>query len=319
MSAGSPSGSGLPGWVAVAPASRRLAQLAARAAGRASTVLISGETGTGKARLARAIHEAGSGPEAPFVVISCASLPEGLAESELFGHEADAFSGAVGRRAGRFELAQGGTVLLERVEDLPPAVQGKLLRVLQERTFERVGGSRSLKMDARVIATSSETLSELVAAGSFREDLYWRLDVVHLQVPPLRDRPEDIAELARAACRESAAADCRLTKEAVALLERQLWPGNVRQLRNVVERAAALAESSQLGPEELEAALTQTRSSPDRAIAELAARGLTLSEIEALYIRRVLQQTGGRIGRTADILGIHRKTLLDKRKRHGLD
>jgi DNA-binding NtrC family response regulator len=296
-----------------------LTQLALRAAKRATTILITGETGTGKARLARSMHEAGSGPDAPFVVISCASLPEGLAESELFGHEADAFSGAAGRRAGRFELAQGGSVLLERVEDLPPAVQGKLLRVLQERTFERVGGNRSLRMDARVIATSAASLSDLVADGRFREDLYWRLDVVHLQVPPLRDRPEDVAELARAACEDVAEGRCRLSKEGVALLERQLWPGNVRQLRNVLERAAALAEAQRLGPDELEAALAETRGSPDRAIAELAAAGLSLSEIEALYIRRVLQQTGGRIGRAAGILGIHRKTLLDKRKRHGLD
>ncbi len=319
MSQGPASDAGLPGWVAVSPASRRLAELAARAAQRAATVLVTGETGSGKGRLARAIHDAGSGPDAPFIVISCASLPEGLAESELFGHEADAFSGATGRRAGRFELAKGGTVLLERVEDLPPAVQGKLLRVLQERTFERVGGSRSLRVDARVMATSSADLSELVAEGSFREDLYWRLDVVHLQVPALRDRVEDVAELALIACKEAAQGRCRLSKEGIAFLERQPWPGNVRQLRNVVERAATLAETSRLGPDEFEAALAGTRSSPDRAIAELAAHGLSLSEIEALYIRRVLQQTGGRIGRAAGILGIHRKTLLDKRKRHGLD
>ena len=312
----------LPGWVAAAPASLRLAELAARAAQRAGTVLITGETGTGKARLARAIHEAGSGPEAPFVVIPCGALPEGLAESELFGHEADAFSGAAGAKPGRFELAAGGTVLLDRVEDLPLTVQGKLLRVLQERVVERVGGRRPIRIDARVVATSSADLRELVSRGSFREDLFWRLEVVHLRVPPLRERVEDVRALAEVFARDAGAEGgrpCALTPAGCAFLESRPWPGNARQLRNTILRAAALGDGEPLGPAELEAALASPTTGPENAVAELAALGLSLREIEELYIRRVLQQTGGRIGRAAELLGIHRKTLLDKRKRYGID
>ena len=312
----------LPGFVAVAPPTIRLVALAARVASRATNVLVTGETGTGKGRLARAMHDHARGKEAPFVTIDCGGLPAGLAESELFGHEAGAFSDASGRRQGRFELSQGGTVLLDCVEVLPVEMQAKLLRVLQERAFERVGGRQILKMDATVIATSSADLPKLVEDGTFREDLYYRLDVVHLELPPLRDREQDIGALAEQFLREDPEAHrrgCRLTEGAVKFLSRQSWPGNVRQLRNVISRAAATSENARLDETAVEQAAVEPRLAPDSAIADLAERNLSLVDIEALYIERVMKMVDGRVGRAAKILGIHRKTLLDKRKRYGLD
>ncbi|MEM7249551.1 MAG: sigma-54 dependent transcriptional regulator [Acidobacteriota bacterium] len=311
----------LPGFVAQAEKSRRLAELAGRAAARANTVLIRGETGTGKGFVSRAMHRLGLGEDAPYTVIDCGNLPEGLAESELFGHEPGAFSGAEGRKPGRFEIAAGGTVLLDRVEDLPYPVQGKLLRVLQERTFERVGGRQTLHVKARVHATSSADLTALVADGNFREDLFYRLDVVTLEVPPLRDRLADLPDLVTRILDETGASTgkhCRVDPKALAYLGQQNWPGNLRQLRNCLERAVVLSEEEVIGKAQVEACLTTAALSPEKAIADLAELGLSLEEIERLYIERVLTVQGNAIGRSAKVLGIHRKTLLDKRKRYGL-
>src|SRR5262245_21419453 len=206
-----------------------------------STVLIEGETGTGKEEVARAIHFASPRRVGPMIAINCAALPENLLESELFGHEKGAFTSAVGQRKGRFELADGGTLLLDEIGDVPAAMQAKLLRVLQERRFERVGGTESIEVDVRVMAATNRSLQRLVKAGKFREDLYYRLNVVKIGLPPLRDRPEGIPLLAmhfaqKYAGRGSVAK--RISPEAMEILLRHNWPGNVRELENAIERAS---------------------------------------------------------------------------------
>jgi DNA-binding NtrC family response regulator len=300
---------------------RRLAAMAARAAGRATSVLISGESGVGKSHLARCMHDASRGAAAPFVIIDCGNLPEGLAENELFGHEAGAYSGATSRQPGKFEAADGGSVLLDRVAELAPDVQGKLLRVLQERSFERVGGQATVRVDVVVLATAGPDMRERVSQRMFREDLFYRLHVVHFEMPPLRERPEDVAPLARLFLERCAARTGRpleLGADALEALARHSWPGNVRELQNVVERAATLGDRSVIRAADLEPSLAPAARSPTRAIADLAEGRLALEEVEKLYIERVLEAVGGRIGVAAGILGIHRKTLLEKRKRYGL-
>jgi len=312
----------LPGFLAEDPATKRLAELAVRAAGRAPSVLITGESGAGKSHLARCMHDVARGADAPFIIIDCGNLPEGLAENEMFGHEVGAFSGATSRQAGKFEAAHSGTVLLDRVTELALDVQGKLLRVLQERCFERVGGQVTVRVDVLVLATAGPDIKDLVARRLFREDLFYRLHVVHFEVPALRERPADaraLAALFLARCSERMGRSLALAPEAMDLLVRHSWPGNVRELQNVLERAAALSDGSVLGHAEIEAAMGASPSSPERAIAELAEARLSLDEIEKRYITRVLRLVGGRIGEAAGILGIHRKTLLEKRRRHGLD
>lgn len=310
----------LASFVARDAAMLALLELARRAASRAGSILITGETGTGKSHLARCIHDAGRGADRPFVIIDCGNIPEGLAENELFGHEAGAFSGASGRRAGKFEAADGGSVLLDRVADLPPDVQAKLLRVVQERSFERVGGQATVRVDVTLMATAGEDLPDLVARRLFREDLYYRLHVVHFQIPALRDRLDDVEPLALHFLdrwQQRSGRHVALAPDAVELLRRQAWPGNVREMQNALERAVALAAGPELDAEALAAVMRTARRSPARAIAELADARLSLEDIERLYLERVLQLSGG-IGEAASILGIHRKTLLDKRKRYGL-
>jgi DNA-binding NtrC family response regulator len=310
------------GFLATDPATRRLVEVAARAAARASSILVTGESGVGKSRLARAMHDSTRGTAAPFVVIDCAALPEGLAENELFGHEAGAYSGADSRRAGKFEAASGGTVLLDRVSDLPLDVQRKLLRVLEERAFERLGGQETVEVDVNVIATSTDDLGALVHEKRFREDLFYRLDVVHVEVPPLRERPRDVAALARHFAEreaERAGTAASLSERALRCLEARSWPGNVRELQNAVERAVALAAGGDVLEEHVAPGGDLRPRSAERAIAELSDMRLSLEQVETLYIARVIAACGGRIGRAAAVLGIHRKTLLEKRKRHGLD
>lgn len=313
---------GLPGFTSAAPSTARVAELARRAASRATAVLITGESGVGKSHLARCLADVARGPNAPFVIIDCANVPEGLAENELFGHEAGAYSGAATRAPGKFEAASGGTALLDRVTELPFEVQGKLLRVIQERAFERVGGQETVRVDIVLIATAGADLEDLVSKRLFREDLFYRLNVVRLELPPLRERLEDVAPLTGLfleRCASRTGRRLRLTEDAAQFLQSQSWLGNVRELQNVVERAAALATGDELTRADVEPVLAPMRRSPQRAIAELATAKLGLEEIERLYIARVLADAGGRVGKAAEILGIHRKTLLDKRKRYGLD
>ncbi|HTU34834.1 MAG TPA: sigma-54 dependent transcriptional regulator [Candidatus Acidoferrum sp.] len=304
-------------WVAADPASRHVLELAEKVSATTTTVLITGESGTGKDQLGRWIHEHGPRRDAPLLKIDCASLPSELVESELFGHERGAFTGAVARKPGRLEMAQGGTIALDEIAALAPGVQAKLLRVLEERTFERLGGSETLKMDARVMALTNTDLSEGVRLGRFREDLFFRLNVVAVSVPPLRDRPADILPLASHFLERLAPVHGKtgaaLDREAVSLLQGYAWPGNVRELKNAIERALVFGKEAVLLAEDF----------PDimRAGGEGGGRNGSLRSLEAMEreaITATLEATRFKIGRAAEILGISRKTLLEKRKRYGL-
>ena len=306
-------------WVAADPASLRVLELGRKVAAAPSTVLITGESGTGKDQLARLIHELSPRRDAPFLKIDCASLPAELVESELFGHERGAFTGAVERKQGRLEMARGGTIVLDEVAALAPGVQSKLLRVLEERTFERLGGTETLRIDARLIALTNTDLTQAVAAGRFREDLFYRLNVVSIAVPPLRERRADILPLAEHLLARLAAVHSKPATQwsdaARRALEAYSWPGNARELKNAIERALVFAKSSALTPADLPDAVRA-------AAAAGAAAGdglLSLEDLEREAIRRTLEATRFKIGRSAEILGISRKTLLEKRKKYKLD
>jgi DNA-binding NtrC family response regulator len=282
-----------------------------------TTVLIRGETGTGKELVAREIHGASPRAERPFISVNCAALSAGLLESELFGHEKGAFTGADRRRAGRFELAEGGTILLDEVSEIEPRLQAKLLRVLQEREFERVGSEKTIRCDVRVLATTNRDLGGEVREGRFREDLYFRLDIVPIGIPPLRERKEDIPALARAFQARAERATGRphrpIAEGTFLRLAAYHWPGNVRELENLVERAVLLSTGSRLEIDELVGAPRQVREADVEAL-----RGLSLEDVERLHIEDTLRQHGGHQRRTAESLGIGVRTLRDKIKRWGL-
>jgi two-component system response regulator AtoC len=285
-----------------------------------TTVLIEGETGTGKEQVARAIHDASSSLRSgPFVAINCAALPETLLESELFGHEKGAFTGAVGQRKGRFEQANGGTLFLDEVGDIPMAMQAKLLRVLQERCFERVGGTTSIEVDVRVIAATNRSLTALVKKGKFREDLYYRLNVVKIDLPPLRERQEDIPLLAthfankHARTGEKAPA---FSPEAMEKLLTHSWSGNIRELENAVERACVTARGSTIQPEDLPLEVLHVRSAEgpqvdlSKTLPDLL-REVTL-ELERRYLTRAMKKSRGNVGRCAKICGLSRRSISAK-------
>ncbi|MGH9715398.1 MAG: sigma-54 interaction domain-containing protein [Candidatus Acidiferrales bacterium] len=304
-------------WIAVDPTSLRVLEIAEKLTDAATTLLITGESGCGKDQLARWIHENGARREAPFLKIDCASLPAELVESELFGHERGAFTGAVARKPGRLEMAQGGTIVLDEVAALGPALQAKLLRVLEERTFERLGGSETLRMDSRVMALTNTDLAAAVAAGRFREDLYFRLNVLALVVPPLRERPGDIEPLASHFLARlgpvHGRTDASIAPAAILLLQAYAWPGNVRELKNSIEHALVFAKAPQLEPADFPEIL---RAAARPSIISSALR--SLEEIEREAIKVTLDATRYKIGQAADVLGISRKTLLEKRKKYGL-
>jgi DNA-binding NtrC family response regulator len=292
-----------------------------------STVLIEGETGTGKEMAARAIHEASPLRSGPMVAINCAAVPETLLESELFGHEKGAFTSAISQRKGRFELANGGTLFLDEVGDVPAAMQAKLLRVLQERRFERVGGTQTVEVDVRVIAATNRPLQRLVREGKFREDLYYRLNVVKIDLPPLRDRPEDIPLLATHFTQKYARRDSapkQIAPEAMALLLNHRWPGNIRELENAIERACVTARGEFIQPDNLPPdVLKPPRSKPNlpidlsRPLAEQLAE-LTAS-FEERFLRKALKKTHGHIGRASRITGLSRRSITDKLARYKID
>jgi two-component system, NtrC family, response regulator AtoC len=303
-------------WVAAEPASLQILETAQKLADTATTLLITGESGTGKDQLARWIHEHGSRRDAAFLKIDCASLPAELVESELFGHERGAFTGAVARKPGRLEMAQGGTIVLDEVAALAPGLQAKLLRVLEERTFERLGGTETLHMDARIMALTNTDLPKAVAAGRFREDLFFRLNVLAIAVPALRERRGDIAALAAHFLARlgpiHGRSEASLDPAARKLLESHAWPGNVRELKNAIEHALIFAKGPVLCAEDFPQILQSAGS------AHVASGLRSLEDLEREAVKATLDQTHYKIARAAEILGISRKTLLEKRKRYGL-
>jgi len=306
-------------WVAEDPASLRVRELAERVAPAGTTLLITGESGTGKDQLARYIHERGPRHDAPYQKIDCASLPPELVESELFGHERGAFTGADEAKRGRLELAGRGTLVLDEVAALGLAVQAKFLRVIEERRFEHLGGTEPLHLEARVIALTNSNLQRAVAEHRFREDLFFRLNVLSIEVPPLRGRPADILPLAAHILRRLGPVhgrpEARLDADAQAVLSAYGWPGNVRELKNLLERALVFALHDVLGaadlPESVRAAGSAVRGG-------MPANLRSLEEIEKEAIAATLEGTHYKITRAAEILGISRKTLLEKRKKYGL-
>src|SRR5881409_2318436 len=298
------------------PATQKLQALITQVARTATTVLITGESGTGKELVARAIHIQGARRERPFVAVNPAAMPEALVESELFGHEKGAFTGAHQRKLGRFELAQGGTLFLDEIVLLRSEVQAKLLRVIQEREIERVGGTRSIKIDVRIVAATNTDLKRAVAAGTFREDLYYRLNVVPIAVPPLRARIEDLPRLVdhfvRRYNRELNKHIQGFTPEALTLLASYAWPGNVRELQNIVERTMVLVEGLFIGPADLPLDLTVApgRSGPGQAPESLRMDLNQASDrFERIIVQRVLEEVGGNVSEAARVLGLHRNSL----------
>jgi two-component system response regulator HydG len=287
-----------------------------------ATVLIMGESGTGKEVVANAIHQNSPRASRPFIKVSCAALPETLLESELFGHEKGAFTGAVTRREGRFQLAHGGTIFLDEVGEISLSVQTKLLRVLQEKEFEPLGSARTAKVDIRVIAATNRDLEAAVKEGRFREDLYYRLNVVPLVVPPLRERKEDIPLLAEhflAIYREKNGKPLKgISGKALDLLVRYEWPGNVRELENCIERAVIMARDEVIVPADFPPQiqmLSQERGQDGFAFPY----GVSLDEMEKALIVKTLEETDGNRTRTAEILGINRRTLQNKLKQYGIN
>jgi DNA-binding NtrC family response regulator len=294
-------------------------ELIANVAHTTTTVLIEGETGTGKEQIARAIHQASTARTGPLVAVNCAALPENLLESELFGHEKGAFTSAISQRRGRFELADGGTIFLDEVGDVPAAMQARLLRVLQERQFERVGGQQAIEVDVRVIAATNRSLHKLVKDGKFREDLYYRLNVVKIDLPPLRDRPEDIPLLATHFAEKYAGAKPpkTLSPQAMEVLLNYRWPGNIRELENAIERAVVTCRDSvlqveNLPPEVLAPAVPKSGMSIDleRPLPDLL-RDVT-AKVERQYIQKALKKARGNVGKCARICGLSRRSISAK-------
>ncbi|MCL4848468.1 MAG: sigma-54 dependent transcriptional regulator [Acidobacteria bacterium] len=300
--------------VSKSTAMQQVFNLARTAARSQSTILVLGESGTGKELMARAIHSESPRAGGPFVAVSCAALTESLLESELFGHERGSFTGAFQRHKGKFEAAQHGTLFLDEIGDIGPKLQADLLRVLEEKKIQRVGGTETLDVDVRIIAATNRDLAKAVADGSFREDLYYRLNVIPVVLPPLRERREDIPLLVDHLLEQLSVETERriegVSHEAMALLMNHAWPGNVRELRNVLERAVVVAagsviQATDLGLHKPDAA------APEESIA-------TLESVERRHIAHVLEQTGGNVTQAARILDIDRVTLYNKIKKYHL-
>jgi DNA-binding NtrC family response regulator len=306
------------------PSMERVVKLAEQVARSEASVLITGESGTGKEVLARHVHQKSSRAGKPFVSVNCAAIPEALLESELFGHEKGAFTGAVARRIGRFEEANGGTLLLDEISEMDVRLQSKLLRALQERVIDRVGGTAPVRVDIRVLATSNRNLVEEVRKGTFREDLFYRLNVVSLRLPPLRERPADILELAGHFAKKYAAVNGLpgrpLSAEARALVLKNPWRGNVRELENTLHRAVLLASGDEIGPEAIlspdgQAMAAEGPAARAAQAAEAATRGLvgrTVAQVECDLILDTLDHCLGNRTHAAKILGISIRTLRNK-------
>ncbi len=312
--------------VGKSPAMKSVLELVRRIADTKTTVLITGESGTGKERIARAIHQTSSRRDAPFLVVNCGALPENLMESELFGHEKGAFTGATGKHSGIFREAEGGTVLLDEVGELPAPLQVKLLRVLQERRVRPVGSTQEVSVDVRVLAATNRDVEEDVRAGAFRQDLYYRLNVIRIELPPLRDRRLDVPEMIeRFISRFSSemGKDVQsLTPDALRALERYSFPGNVRELENMMERAVALAGARAIGLGDLPNEVSGMAASQGPGLLSLPEDGCNLDEVLGEVERRLLLQamdrTGGVRKSAASLLGITFRSMRYRLAKHGL-
>ncbi len=286
-----------------------------------STVLLGGESGVGKDLIARAIHEKSRRASGPFVKINSTAIPENLLESELFGYEKGAFTGAAASKPGKFELADKGTLFLDEIGDVPAAIQVKLLRVLQEREFERLGGTRTLKVDVRLVAATNRDLRAALEEGTFREDLYYRLNVVPIDIPPLRERKEDIPELVNlflARCSADSGKEFTgVSPEAMRLLLDHHWPGNVRELQNIIERASALSKAPVLGASDIH--FDAQRAKPLNASAPLLSEGMTLEQWEDEMIREALRRANGNKSQAARSLGLSRNALRYRLSKIGIE
>ncbi|MDK2955290.1 MAG: hypothetical protein PWQ57_786 [Desulfovibrionales bacterium] len=309
------------------PAMAAVFDKARRAAPTRTTVLLTGETGVGKTALARVIHLRSDRSRGPFISVNCGALPENLLESELFGHEKGAFTGATRRKLGKFEIAQGGTILLDEVGAIPPAAQVKLLGVLQDRVMQRVGGETDIAVDVRVLAATNEDLEDACREGRFRRDLYYRLNVFPIRIPPLRERAEDLESISRTILNRLAARGYGvfegLAPEVLEAFRRYDWPGNVRELENLLERAVILENSDLLTPESFPADIFDAAKTPDGfsidadwTLAEARAR--CVEEVERAYLRKVLAEHRGRIDHTARAAGISTRQLHKMMARYGL-
>jgi len=312
----------------------RVVKLAQHVAPSEASVLITGESGTGKEVLARYVHARSGRARKPFICVNCAAIPESLLESELFGHEKGAFTGAVARRVGKFEEANGGTLLLDEISEMDVRLQAKLLRAIQERVIDRVGGTRPVPIDIRILATSNRNLAEAVRENRFREDLLFRLNVVNLKIPALRERPADVIELAQYFVKKYAAANGvpprPLSQEARRTLTVNYWPGNVRELENTMHRAVLMATGAEIGPDAIlapdGARLDQPRGTPSVAHAALAAEqvsralvGRTVAEVERDLILETLKHCLGNRTHAANVLGISIRTLRNKLNEYAAD
>jgi len=301
---------------------RELLRTTDRVAGSDASVLITGESGTGKELIARRLHARSGRAEGPFVAVSCAAMPADLLESELFGHEKGAFTGAARARAGRFRKADGGSIFLDEVGEIPIALQAKLLRALQERVVDVVGADQPVRVDVRVISATNRPLTDAIAAGTFREDLYYRLNVVELQLPPLRERSEDIEPLARHfIARAAPAADLTVPDEVVAALRAHHWPGNVRELENACERLAILAVGGQVSAGDLPPALVGADAPAAVSLEDwppLPEEGLSLVDLERRVIERALRLKGGNVTQAAAYLRVPRHVLAYRIEKYGI-
>lgn len=304
------------------PSMTRLFETVALVAPSEATALIVGESGTGKELIANAIHQNSPRKDRPLIIVNCAALPETLLESELFGHEKGAFTGAITRKQGRFQLAHNSSIFLDEIAEMAPATQAKILRVLQEREFEPVGSTQTIKVDTRVIAATNKNLEGEIQAGRFREDLYYRLNVVTVDLPPLRQRREDIPLLADFFLKQYAQKNRRLIKgftpRATDLLMRYEWPGNVRELENIIERAVIMSRGEMITPLEFPNDLQNLDEALKESRIDLTP-GRSLKEVEKVLILRTLEETGGNRTHAARILGISRRTLQLKLKEYGIN
>lgn len=318
------------GIVAKSQALREVVDLLQRIGGSgASTVLLTGESGVGKGLAARVLHEAGADPEAPFIPVACTAIPETLLESELFGHERGAFTDARESKPGLAELAHGGTLFLDEIGDLPPAIQAKMLTLLEDRSFRRVGGTRQRRLEARVVAATNRDLEEEVAAGRFRADLFYRLRVVPVRIPPLRERVEDIRPLAERFLldfsREFSSPARRLAPQTVDALEGFAWPGNVRELRNAIERAVLLASGEELHPSDLPqevlggASATEDAGAAEHGVPGLPSSGCAIEDLERAWVSEALRRCDGNRSQAARLLGLNRDQIRYRIEKFGLE